>query len=119
LISRRAPEQTEASAMKDAGRAIREAIVPVGRTELQNILMRIPDKVCAAAFGELSESERSPLYALIADVKAARIREEIRLGARRRVSPLVRARLLRSFLSYFGAKPPRDPRIWIRPIRPD
>jgi hypothetical protein len=105
--------------MKDFAQAIRDAIQSTGRTALQNILMRIPDKVCAAALGLVSEKERGPVYALIAESKAERIREEIRLGARRRVTPAVRTRLIQSFLSYFRSGRTRDPRVWIRPIRPD
>ncbi len=105
--------------MRDSAQAIRDLIRSTGRTALQNILMRIPDKVCAAALSSLGESERAPLYALMAGSKAGRIREEIRLGARRRMTPSVRSRLIRSFVSYFRAGPTRGPRVWLRPIRPD
>ncbi len=105
--------------MKDFPQAIRDAVRSTGRTALQNVLMRIPDKVCATALGLLTERERAPLYALIAESKAARIREEIRLSVRRRMTPAVRARLLQSFLSYFALGITRDPRVWIRPIRRD
>lgn len=105
--------------MKDSSQAIRTLIRRTGRTALQNILMRIPDKVCATALSGLTESERGPLYALIAATKAARIREEIRLGARRRMTPAVRARLIHSFVSYFEPGTTRGPGIWLRPIRPD
>ncbi len=100
-------------------RAIRDHLARTEQTRLQNILMRIPDKVCAAAFSILSDHARERLLALVADAKASRIREEIRLEGRRRTSPLVRARLLRSFLSYFSHGAARAPRVWIRPIRPD
>ncbi len=103
----------------DLPRAVRDVLAGTGLTKLQNILMRIPDKVCAAAFSTLTDHARVRLYALVADAKASRIREEIRLEARRRTSPLVRARLLRSFLSYFSHGTARAPRVWIKPIRHD
>ena len=104
--------------MLDRARAIRDLIHRTEKTRLQNILMRIPDKVCAAAFSLLGETERSPLYTLIADSKAVRIREEIRLGSRRRMTPTVRARLVSSFTAYFRAGTARGPTVWLRPIRP-
>ncbi len=79
--------------------------------------MRIPDKVCAAGFSALPEDARDRLYALVGSVKAGRIQEEVRIESRRRTSPLVRSRLLRSFLSYFTASAPGAPKVWIRPIR--
>ena len=105
--------------MLDRTRAIRDLINRTEKTRLQNTLMRIPDKVCAAALSALTERERAPLYALIAETKAARIREEIRLGSRRRMTPAVRARLLHSFVSYFTPGTTRGPGIWLRPIRPE
>ncbi len=101
----------------DFPRAVRELLARTEAARLQNVLMRIPDKVCAAAFSILTDHARQRLYALVADVKALRIREEIRLEERRRTSPLVRARLLRSFLSYFNRAGAPAPKVWIRPIR--
>lgn len=84
-------------------------------TTLQNVLMRIPDKVCAVALSALPEKERTATLARMAPIKAERIREEIRLEARRRTTALVRGRIIRAFLSYFGrARKPGGP-IWIRP----
>jgi hypothetical protein len=95
--------------------AVRQCLAGVHPTTLQNILMRMPDKVCAVGLATLTEEERAPAYALIAPAKAMRVREEIRLEARRRTTPLVRGRIIRAFLSYFGkAKKPGGP-IWIRP----
>jgi hypothetical protein len=85
------------------------------RTTLQNVLMRMPDKVCAVAFGTLTEEKRQSLYSLIAGPKAARIMEEIRLESRRRTSALVRGRILRTFLSYFGRARKAAGTIYIRP----
>ena len=104
--------------MLDRARSIRDLIKRTDRTGLQNILMRIPDKVCAAALSLLAEAERSPLYALIADSKAGRIREEIRLGSRRRMTPTVRARLISSFAAYFRTGTTKGPTVWLRPVRP-
>jgi hypothetical protein len=86
-------------------------------TLLQNTLMRIPDKVCAVALAVLPKEKRLVVYSRIAGPKAARIEEEISLEARRRTSPLVRARIVRSFLSYFGRARKVPGRIWIRPHR--
>jgi hypothetical protein len=88
-----------------------------GRTALQNILMRMPDKVCAVALATLAESQRLSVFPLIAGAKAARVREEMRLERARRTSPLVRARILRTFLSYFGKAARTPGTIWIRPRR--
>jgi hypothetical protein len=87
------------------------------RTTLQNVLMRMPDKVCALAFATLTEERRQSLYALIAGPKTARIVEEIRLESRRRTSALVRGRILRTFLSYFGRARKAGGTIYIRPRR--
>ena len=103
--------------MKDAALHIRELIARTERTMLQNILMRIPDKVCAVALATLPDDSRASLYALIAGSKASRIREEIRLESRRRTSATVRDRLMRSFLSYFDSDARRGPKVWIRPLR--
>ena len=103
--------------MKDSSRSVRDLIARTDATRLQNTLMRIPDKVCAAGFSAVPEDVRDRLYHLLGNVKAARIKEEIRIESRRRTSPLVRSRLLRSFLSYFTASSPGAPRVWIRPIR--
>jgi hypothetical protein len=96
---------------------VKRALTGVDATALQNTLMRMPDKVCAAGFALLPPEERPPLYALLAPAKTARIEEEIRLEARRRTSALVRARLLRMFLSYFGAARATSGTIWIKPRR--
>jgi hypothetical protein len=101
----------------DPAHRIRELIERTERTMLQNILMRIPDKVCAVALAALSDEIRASAYALIADSKAKWIREEIRLESRRRTSAAVRDRLVRSFLSYFQPSARRGPRVWIRPLR--
>ena len=103
--------------MKDSPRVIRDLIARTHPTRLQNILMRIPDKVCAAGLSTLGEEARARLYALVAETKAARIREEMRLEGRRRTSPAARARLIRSFLAYFDAGAARAPHVWIRPLR--
>jgi len=79
--------------------------------------MRMPDKVCAMGLATLPAERRRELYALIAAPKAARIEEEIRLEARRKTSALVKARILRSFLSYFGRADRTPGTIWIRPKR--
>jgi hypothetical protein len=86
-------------------------------TALQNILMRMPDKVCAIGFQALPEDAREGLYALIAPRKAARIKEEIRLETRRRTSAAVKERIARGFLSYFGEAEKLKKRIYIRPKR--
>jgi hypothetical protein len=103
--------------MTDHGRSLRDLLARTPSTTLSNILMRIPDKVCAAGFSALPEEVQRRLYALVGDTKAARIREEIRIEARRRTSAVARARLLRSFLSYFQHRAPKAPAVWIRPIR--
>jgi hypothetical protein len=95
--------------------AIRDCVGRTDATRLQNILMRIPDKVCAVALGTMDEEKRRALYALIAPLKAARIEEEIRLEARRRTAPAVRTKILRGFLSYFGEAERLKKRIYIRP----
>jgi len=103
--------------MRDSPRSIRDLVARTDATRLSNILMRIPDKVCAAAFATLPEATRARLYALLAPVKAERIREEIRIEARRRTSALAKARLLHSFLAYFAPGAARAPRMWVRPIK--
>jgi hypothetical protein len=102
---------------RDVASLIRESLEGTDATRLQNILMRMPDKVCALGFAALTPERRRFLYALIAAPKAARIEEEIRLEARRKTSALVKARLLRSFLSYFGRAARVPGTIWIRPKR--
>jgi hypothetical protein len=104
---------------RDVGSAIRECLEGTDATLLQNILMRMPDKVCAVGLAMLQVDQRRDLYALIAAPKAARIEEEIRLEARRTTSALVRARILRTFLSYFGRAARAPGTIWIRPKRRD
>jgi hypothetical protein len=79
--------------------------------------MRMPDKVCAVALASLSENQRLSVYPLIAGPKAARVKEEMRLEKARRTSPVVRARIVRTFLSYFGQATRTPGTIWIRPRR--
>jgi hypothetical protein len=87
---------------------------------LKTTLMLMPDKVCAVAFSQLGEQRRQSLYAVLGQAKADRIREEIRLEARRNTSALTRARILRAFAVYFRG-PSRGrtgaSTIWIRPKR--
>ena len=97
--------------------AVWDAVSAADATQLQNTLMRMPDKVCAVALATLPKEKRMLVYSRIAGPKAARIEEEIVLEGRRRTSALVRARLLRSFLSYFGRARRVPGRIWIRPRR--
>ncbi len=104
---------------RDVAAAVRESIEGTDATRLQNILMRMPDKVCAGGLAVLSVERRRALYGLIAAAKAARIEEEIRLEARRRTSALVKARIMRSFLSFFGRAARTPGTIWIRPKRRD
>jgi Mg/Co/Ni transporter MgtE len=103
--------------MRDQKRSLRDLVARTDATKLQNILMRIPDKVCAAGFSVISDTERARLYALVGEKKAARIREEIHIETRRRTSVTVRSRLVRSFLSYFDLRSPGAPKVWVRPIR--
>ena len=103
----------------DTAARVWDCVSRADRTTLQNILMRVPDKVCAVAFAALTEERRRSLYAMIAGPKAARIEEEIRLESRRRTSALVRGRILRSFLSYFGLARKAEGTIYIRPRRDD
>jgi len=103
--------------MRDVLRSIRDVLSRTDATRLQNILMRIPDKVCAAAFPTLSDALRDRLYALMGATKAARVQEEIRIEARRRTSAVVRGRLLRSFLAYLTPGATSAPRVWIKPVR--
>jgi hypothetical protein len=102
---------------QSAGGAVWDAVSAAGGSLLQNTLMRIPDKVCAVAFAALPREKRLMIYSRIAGPKAARIEEEIVLEGRRRTSALVRARIIRSFLSYFGRARKVSGRIWIRPKR--
>jgi hypothetical protein len=99
--------------------AIWDAVSATDGAALQNTLMRIPDKVCAVAFSALPREKRLMIYSRIAGPKAARIEEEITLLARRRTSPLVKAAIMRSFLSYFGRARKVSGTIWIRPRRDD
>jgi hypothetical protein len=98
--------------------AVWEAVSSAEAALLQNTLMRMPDKVCAVALATLPKEKRFVVYSRIAGPKAARIEEEIGLEARRRTSALMRARIIRSFLSYFGRVRRVPGRIWIRPIKP-
>ena len=100
-----------------AAGAVWDAVSAAGAAELQNTLMRVPDKVCAVALAALPREKRMLIYSRIAGPKAARIEEEIALETRRRTSALVRARIIRSFLSYFGRARKVPGRIWIRPRR--
>jgi hypothetical protein len=97
--------------------AVWDAVSALDGAALQNTLMRVPDKVCAVALATLPREKRMLLYSRIAGPKAARIEEEIALESRRRTSPRVRARIIRSFLSYFGRAGKVPGRIWIRPRR--
>jgi hypothetical protein len=101
--------------MSDEVRLIREYVSRTDGTRLQNILIRVPDKVCAFALHTLDEQARLQLYGLIAPMKADRIKEEIRLEARRKTSPAVRVKILRGFLSYFGEAESLTKQIYIRP----
>ncbi len=104
--------------LKGPAPLVRECLRKTNATALQNILMRMPDKVCAVALSTLTPEERAPVYALIAPQKASRIKEEIRLEAMRSTTPLVRGRIMRTFLSYFGKARPAGGKagpIWIRP----
>lgn len=100
-----------------AAGAVWNAVSAADAALLQNTLMRVPDKVCAVALATLPREKRMLLYSRIAGPKAARIEEEIVLETRRRTSALVRARIIRSFLSYFGRARKVPGRIWIRPRR--
>jgi hypothetical protein len=104
--------------VKSAAALVEECLGSQEPARLQTTLMLIPDKVCAVAFAALDDARRRSLYALLGGTKATRVREEILLEARRRTTPLVRARILRSFLSYFRAARKSAPAIWIRPKRP-
>jgi len=104
---------------KSPAGAVWDAVWAADGALLTNTLMRIPDKVCAVALAVLPREKRLVIYSRIAGPKAARIEEEIGLGARRRTSALVRARIVRSFLSYFGGARTVSGRIWIRPHRDD
>jgi len=64
------------------------------------------------------KAKRCASRCAFAGPKAARIEEEIALESRRRTSPLMRARIVRSFLSYFGRASRVPGRIWIKPIKP-
>ena len=98
--------------------AIWDAVSSADVAVLQNTLMRMPDKVCAVALATMPKEKRMVIYSRIAGPKAARIEEEIGLESRRRTSALVRARIIRSFLSYFGRARRVPGRIWIKPIKP-
>jgi hypothetical protein len=100
-----------------AAASVWDAVSSADAAVLQNTLMRIPDKVCAVALATLPREKRMLLYARIAGPKAGRIEEEIALETRRRTSAPVRARIIRSFLSYFGRARRVPGRIWIRPRR--
>jgi hypothetical protein len=106
--------------MKNVSALIEECVKGIDPARLQTTLMLMPDKVCAVAFAMLGEQRRQSLYSLLGETKARRIREEIGLEARRKTSAVVRARILRAFLSYFST-PSRGKRIvstiWIRPKR--
>jgi hypothetical protein len=97
--------------------AIWDAVSSADAALLQNTLMRMPDKVCAVALATMPKEKRMVIYSRIAGPKAARIEEEIGLESRRRTSALVRARIIRSFLSYFGRARRVPGRIWIKPRR--
>jgi hypothetical protein len=98
--------------------AVWDAVSSAPSALLQNTLMRIPDKVCAVALATLPKEKRLVIYSRIAGPKAARIEEEIALESRRRTAPRTRARIIRSFLSYFGGASGVPGTIWIRPIKP-
>ncbi len=100
-----------------SARLVRACLSQTGRIALQNILMRMPDKVCAVGLAALAPEERTPCYALMAPVKAARVKDEIRREALRRTTPLVRGRILRTCLSFFGRARKTPGTIWIRPVR--
>jgi hypothetical protein len=102
---------------KGPAAAVWDAVSAADGALLQNTLMRIPDKVCAVALAALPKEKRLALYGRIAGPKAARIEEEIAWVARRQTSAVVRARIIRSFLSYFGRARKVAGRIWIRPRR--
>jgi len=111
-------ERKRAGVLQDLSReaaAVRQCLAGLGATALQNVLMRMPDKVCAVGLATLAEAERAPAYALMAPAKASRVKEEIRLESRRRTTALVRGRIIRSFLSYFGGAEKPGGSIWIRP----
>jgi hypothetical protein len=94
------------------------AVFSTDATPLQNTLMRIPDKVCAVALATLPREKRMAVYSRISGPKATRVEEEIKLEARRRTSARMRARIIRSFLSYFDRARTVPGRIWIKPVRP-
>jgi hypothetical protein len=96
---------------------IEECVREIDSARLQTTLMLMPDKVCAVAFAALGDQRRQSLYSLLGETKASRIREEITLEARRRTSAVVRARILRTFLSYFGKSRRSTRTLWIRPKR--
>jgi hypothetical protein len=106
--------------MNNASALIEECVNGVDAARLQTTLMLMPDKVCAVAFAALGEQRRQSLYALLGEAKAQRVKEEIRLEARRKTSALVRARIIRAFLAYFhtpGRARKSSSTIWIRPKR--
>jgi hypothetical protein len=103
--------------VRSAAALVAECVNGTDTTRLQTILMLMPDKVCAVAFATLSEDRRRSLCTLLGGTKAGRIKEEIRLEARRKTSAEVRSRIIRSFLSYFGKARAGTAMIWIRPKR--
>jgi hypothetical protein len=98
-----------------SAQVIRSCLKGRDTTTLQNTLMRMPDKVCAVGFAEITPEERDPMYALLAPQKARRIEDEMRYVARRQTTPQMRARIIRLFISYFEKAGQTSGRIWIRP----
>ena len=104
-------------AIMDTVKAILSVLQHTERAKLQNTLMRIPDKICAAALSALDAEARSAVYGLIGGAKAARIEEEIGLEARRRTSSTVKNKLVHSFFTYFEPEGKQTLRPYIRPTR--
>ncbi len=100
-------------------KALRELFARTEPMVIQNTLMRIPDKICAAALAALEPEYRAVLYRMIAESKAARIEEEIRLERRRRTSGDVKAKLVRGFFLYFEQRRSSGLKPYIKPIRPE
>ena len=87
-------------------------------TQLQNALMRMPDRICAVSLSKLTDEQKDYIFSTMSPIKARRIREEIGYQRRLNIPEANYLKIVRSFLSLLGSGEKgnnTDLNIYIRP----
>jgi hypothetical protein len=104
----------------DPSEELARAIRSLPRVQLQNRLMRLAAREVAAAVRFLSDADRSLVFAALPAGMAARVREEIALLKRRRLSGRDRLVFVGQVLASLRQDTaPRSIGSYLRPVRRD